>query len=79
VDDEGKLKGILSLNDVTLAAPQGDLARKRGTADEELIPTLKAVCAHRKLKGDGEWRVPQEPDREQAMFSTTGATKGNRI
>ena len=66
VDGEGKLKGILSLNDVTLAVPRGDLARKRGATDEDLIPTLQAVCAHRKLERDGEWRVPQEPDRARA-------------
>ena len=43
VDDEGKLQGILALNDIILAVD-----RKHGSIDyEEVMNTIKAISEHR--------------------------------
>ena len=47
VGDEGKLQGILSLNDIILQAEE---AKGRGTTDiphEDIVNTLKSICEHR--------------------------------
>lgn len=46
VDSEGKLQGILSLNDLALAARRGELARTGGVTNEDLVLTMQAICAH---------------------------------
>ena len=43
VDDRGKLVGLLSLNDVVLAAGTGPKAAVKPAA---VLQTLKAICAH---------------------------------
>jgi CBS domain-containing protein len=46
LDDEGKLQGILSLNDVVLKADQ--LQDKKATGlSADVLETLKAICQHR--------------------------------
>lgn len=47
VDDEGVLQGMLSMNDLVLAAGEH---RGRSVPDlpvEDVVKTLKAICAHR--------------------------------
>jgi CBS domain-containing protein len=41
VDDTGKLRGMLSLNDLIIAAGTGKEVRR-----EDVIDTLQAICAH---------------------------------
>jgi len=51
VDDDGVLQGMLSMNDLVLAAAG---RRGRSAADlsvEDVMKTLKAICAHRMLVG----------------------------
>jgi CBS domain-containing protein len=46
LDDEGKLQGILSLNDVVLKAdPLQD--KKAAGLSADVLETLKAICQHR--------------------------------
>ena len=46
VDSEGKLIGMLSLNDVTLAAEQMANQRAPDLSVAEVMKTYKAICAH---------------------------------
>jgi CBS domain-containing protein len=46
LDDEGKLQGILSLNDVVLKTEQLQ-ERKAGALSVDVLETLKAICEHR--------------------------------
>lgn len=51
VDEEGVLQGMLSMNDLVLAAGEH---RGRSVPDlpvEDVVKTLKAICAHRVLAG----------------------------
>lgn len=45
VNEEGQLKGILSMNDVALEAKDG----KAGINYADVVKTMKAICAHRDL------------------------------
>ncbi len=45
---EGVLEGILSLNDLALAARSAQEVDRRGPTLEEVGLTLKALCAHRR-------------------------------
>jgi CBS domain-containing protein len=47
VDQEGKLQGILSVNDVALAAVPEKSAKPGDVTSEDLHQVMKAVCAHR--------------------------------
>jgi CBS domain-containing protein len=47
VDAEGRLKGILSLNDVVLRAQDGRSKLGQGIAHKDIVETLKAISAHR--------------------------------
>jgi CBS-domain-containing membrane protein len=46
VDGEGRLTGLLSLNDLALAA-SGQSAQRRGMQPEAVSATLTAICQHR--------------------------------
>ena len=46
VDRAGMLQGILSINDVILAAENKDRSKEQGVSLEETISTLKAICEH---------------------------------
>jgi len=46
VDRAGTLQGILSINDVILAANKGR-GKQQGVSSEEAISTLQAICEHR--------------------------------
>lgn len=45
---EGVLEGILSLNDLALAAQDGSVEYRSGPTLTEVALTLKALCAHRR-------------------------------
>lgn len=47
IDDEGKLMGILSLNDVILNSGQGKSKKDRHVSHGEVMDTLKALSRHR--------------------------------
>lgn len=42
---DGRLKGLISMNDIVLASQQ-----KEGPASAEIVSTLAAICAHRPAK-----------------------------
>jgi CBS domain-containing protein len=44
VDDEGRLQGVISMNDIALASNQ-----KQRPAAKDIVSTLAAICAHRTL------------------------------
>ncbi len=44
-DDDGRIVGIVSLNDLTLAT--GRRAGKQGVSHEAVLDTLRAICEHR--------------------------------
>lgn len=46
IDAEGKLRGILSMNDAVLRAKENG-AKKQGLSYGDVIKTYKALCAHR--------------------------------
>jgi CBS domain-containing protein len=46
VDPEGQLKGILSMNDVTLRAEETASQKKPEISFSDIIKTYKAICAH---------------------------------
>jgi CBS domain-containing protein len=46
VDDDGALKGILSINDVTLQAQKGN----KELDYDDVVNTFKAICEHHHLK-----------------------------
>jgi CBS domain-containing protein len=45
VNAEGRLEGLLSMNDVTLEAKQG----RAGITFADVVSTMKAICGHRDL------------------------------
>lgn len=47
INTEGKLEGILSLNDVALKAMHPDGKRTQELNYEDVVSTLKALCEHR--------------------------------
>lgn len=47
VDDEGRIEGILSINDVVIAAETENRGIKQGVSSTEAISALKAICEHR--------------------------------
>lgn len=47
VDKDGHLKGILSLNDLALAAEKSDRRAGEGITYADVVKALKAVSAHR--------------------------------
>jgi len=47
INTEGKLQGILSLNDVALKAMHPDAKRTPELNYEDVVSTLKALCEHR--------------------------------
>jgi CBS domain-containing protein len=52
VDQEGKLQGILSLNDIALAAVPDKSAKPGDVTSEDLHQVMKAVCTHREAPKD---------------------------
>jgi CBS domain-containing protein len=44
-DAEGRLEGVLSMNDLILAAHEG--RGRKGVSYEDVVETLKAICGHR--------------------------------
>lgn len=51
VDEDGILQGILSMNDLVLAAGERKGRRSSELSAEDVLNTLKAICAHRALVG----------------------------
>lgn len=51
VDEDGLLQGMLSMNDLVLAAGERRGRRSSDLSAEDVLNTLKAVCAHRALVG----------------------------
>jgi CBS domain-containing protein len=51
VDEDGILQGMLSMNDLVLAAGERRGRRSPELSAEDVMSTLKAVCAHRALVG----------------------------
>jgi CBS domain-containing protein len=47
IDDQGQLKGILSLNDVALHAAHPNGTKMPALNYEDVVNTLKAICEHR--------------------------------
>jgi CBS domain-containing protein len=46
ISDEGKLQGILSMNDVVLKAEKLDAKKQTDLSYEDVINTFKAICEH---------------------------------
>ncbi|HKE60031.1 MAG TPA: CBS domain-containing protein [Pyrinomonadaceae bacterium] len=46
LDAEGKLAGLVSMNDVTLLAVEKPNQKMRGVSFKEAMETYKAICAH---------------------------------
>lgn len=46
IDDQGELKGIVSINDIALHAQHVDTAKKTALAYEDVVNTFKAICEH---------------------------------
>jgi len=44
IDDNGLLKGVVSMNDIILATEHG-----KGAALKEIVSTMAAICQHRTL------------------------------
>jgi CBS domain-containing protein len=53
VDGEGKLVGILSLNDVVLNSKRGKSKKRKHVSHGEVMKTLKALSQHRTPTVDG--------------------------
>jgi CBS domain-containing protein len=51
VDDDGILQGILSMNDLVLAAGEHRGRSAPEVSFEDVVRTLKGICAHRVLVG----------------------------
>lgn len=51
VDEDGLLQGMLSMNDLVLAAGERKGRRSPELSAEDVLNTLKAICAHRALVG----------------------------
>lgn len=47
INKEGKLLGIVSINDVILAAQDAKSRKGAGPSYDEIIETFKAICEHR--------------------------------
>jgi CBS domain-containing protein len=47
VSDEGRLVGILSLNDIAIEAAEERAHKRRDVTPEEVGTTLAAICRHR--------------------------------
>ena len=68
VDENGRLRGLLSMNDVALAARSAGRGRANGVTYDDLVPALQGICAHR----DGS--VPAEkPSISPPSRVTVGA------
>jgi CBS domain-containing protein len=52
VDDEGKLHGILSINDVILNSARG--RSKKHVSHRDVMTTLKVLSEHRQPEADDE-------------------------
>lgn len=63
VDLEGRVQGILSLNDIALAARPADRARANGVTYGDLVPTMQAVCARRERPARSETFALAAPAR----------------
>lgn len=48
IDEAGELRGILSINDVILAAEAGGWGQ--GVSFQDVMATLKGICEHRAIK-----------------------------
>lgn len=51
VDDDGTIRGMLSMNDLVLAAGEHRGRSVPELSAEDVMKTLKAICAHRVLVG----------------------------
>jgi len=51
-DASGELQGILSINDLILVANGKSKSRKPGVSIDDVMTTLKAICAHRRETND---------------------------
>lgn len=47
VDDEGRLAGVVSINDLVLNADSSSRARRDRISTEDVMSVLRAVCGHR--------------------------------
>jgi CBS domain-containing protein len=47
VGKKGQLKGVVSLNDLVLAAEENEMRRKASVSNSDVVRTLKSVSAHR--------------------------------
>jgi len=50
VDDDGRLVGILSLNDIALEAAREHVPPTRNVSPESFTETMAAVCEHRSVR-----------------------------
>jgi CBS domain-containing protein len=50
VNEEGKLVGILCLNDIALRAERGNHKKNAGISYDDVVNTMKAICEHRARK-----------------------------
>ena len=62
IDRAGTLQGILSINDVILAASDRGRSKQQGVSLEDAIATLQAICEHRTFDQSSQ----QKPRAAQA-------------
>lgn len=62
-DATGELQGILSINDLILVANGKSKSRKPGVSMDDVMTTLKAICAHRR---DTSHAAPQKHETARA-------------
>lgn len=70
VDSEGKLQGVISINDVALAARRKEVSRAQGVTHEDLVPTLQAICEHRRTEAKAERASIPAATRIQTSVAT---------
>ncbi len=51
VDEDGRLQGIVAMNDFVLLAGEGKGAKAPALSYEDVVRTMKAISAHRALVG----------------------------
>jgi CBS domain-containing protein len=59
INDEGRLQGVLSMNDVVLEAKES----KTGITYADVVTTMKAICGHRDLP-----QIVEQPVQQRAAI-----------
>ncbi|HYL98121.1 MAG TPA: CBS domain-containing protein [Blastocatellia bacterium] len=57
IDEEGRLRGILSMNDVALHSQKFDGHKTPNLGYDDVVNTFKAICEHRHLKESLPYKV----------------------